>query len=334
MSSPSPLTLEPVLLPKVWGGDRLAGRGLAVPAQARVGEAWMVADLAATSPSGAGGQAVVNRVHGGPHAGASLRDLAARWGAGLLGRAPGHEVPVLVKLLDAREHLSVQVHPSPAYASAHPAAHLKTECWYVLAAEPGAELFLGVREGVTRDDLRAAAAAGTIPSLLCRVPAQPGHCYLLPSGMIHALGAGVLVAEVQTPSDTTYRLYDWTTEYSRAPRAMHLDESLAACDLSAQPVVRHRPAGLPRAVVAETAFFVVEEVRLEAGLAAPIGERDDAAVAVLMLEATAELRDARGAAAPIACRPDAAVLVPAACVPGTCLVSAGAATALVVRAAG
>jgi mannose-6-phosphate isomerase class I len=133
-----------------------------------------------------------------------------------------------VKLLHAREHLSVQVHPSPAYAATHPEAKLKAESWYVLDAEPGAELFLGLTPGTTAADAVALAREGRIADVLRRVPAIMGDCHTLPSGLVHALGAGVVVAEVQTASDTTYRLYDWTTEYARAPRTLHLSESLVA----------------------------------------------------------------------------------------------------------
>lgn len=332
MHQPVPVALAAVLLPKVWGGDRLARCGLPVEVGARVGEAWMVADLAATSASGAGGQAVVSTVAAGALDGRTLRELALAWGRGLLGsaRSPSGELPILCKLLDAREHLSVQVHPSPAYAAQHPTAHLKTECWYVLDALPGAELFLGVVPGTNIEALRTAAAAGTLTDLLVRVPAQPGSCYLLPSGLIHALGAGVLVAEIQTPSDTTYRVYDWNAEYHRAPREMHLERALAACDLEAVAVVRRREAGQHRAIVAETAYFTVESVRLPAG--GVLALQGDLPIVVLLTEGTAALRyDGRSTP----CAAARAVLVPASCAPGSVL-AAGAegATALVVRVAG
>jgi mannose-6-phosphate isomerase len=158
------------------------------------------------------------------------------WGPMLLGSAsPAREggFPLLVKFLDAREHLSVQVHPSPAYAAAHAGAHLKTECWYVLDAEPESVIFKGVRPGVGREEFERALRAGDgqgVVELLASVPAVVGDCHNLPSGTVHALGAGVLVAEVQTPSDTTFRVYDWAREYGRAGREVHIEEALECID--------------------------------------------------------------------------------------------------------
>jgi len=337
MTEVVPVALEPVLLPKVWGGDRLAAAGLPVPSGARIGEAWMVADMARTAPTGAGGQAIISRVASGPLAGTSLTELSSLWARDLFGgsTSPSAPMPVLVKLLDAREHLSVQVHPSPAYAAAHPAAHLKTECWYVLTADPGAVLYLGTRPGVTLDQLRAAATDGTIAERLVRVAAVPGTAYLLPSGLIHALGAGVVVAEIQTPSDTTFRLYDWTDEYGRAPRAMHVDASLAACDLSAGVVTRARGAAERRAVVADTPYFVVEELLLAPGESVSLAASDARPCVVLMLDGAAEVRAPDERCAAVACHPAAAVLVPAVLVGAAQLVATtSAARALVVHVLG
>ena len=205
-----PLVLTPILMPKVWGGDRLAKFGKAVQPGDRIGESWEVADMAATSSSGAGGAPAVSRVASGPMAGKSLREVMDLWGDDLLPKAArSHSggFPLLIKFLDARENLSVQVHPSPAFAQAHPEAHLKTECWFIMDHEPGAVIYKGFRPGVTPEDFRRAMAndpASTV-KMLEAVPAVVGECHNLPSGTLHALGAGVLVAEVQTPSDTTFR---------------------------------------------------------------------------------------------------------------------------------
>lgn len=262
MHTPCPLVLTPILKPKVWGGRRLAalGKGLA-PGEA-VGESWEVADLGATSASGGGGDAARSVVASGPLAGKTLHDAMGMWGVGLLGDASqtaSGDFPLLVKYLDAREHLSVQVHPSPAYAAANPGAHLKTESWYIVAAEPGAELFIGLKPGVTRDDLARAITEGTVPALMRSRPAIPGECHTLPSGTVHALGAGVLVAEVQTPSDTTYRLYDWTREYDRPLRELHIEQALACASFEEPPAAM--AASGERSVVARTEFYTMEVVR-------------------------------------------------------------------------
>ena len=265
MSTPiPPVALIPMLLEKPWGGDAFARWGLSVAPGARVGEAWMFADIAKTASSGAGGGAFHSIIANGPSPSYSLRNAAHDWPGGLTGAGVGAEHPLLVKLLHAREHLSVQVHPSPAYAAAHPEAKLKGESWYVLAAEPGSELFLGLTPGTTAADAISLAQEGRIAEVLQRVPAVAGECHTLPSGLVHALGAGVVVAEVQTASDTTYRLYDWTREYARAPRTLHLSESLAAMlpHAQAQTIRAEKPpasAAAHRQLVADNAHYRIEQ---------------------------------------------------------------------------
>lgn len=269
MHTPSPLILTPILKPKVWGGRRLEGLGKALPPGEAIGESWELADLGSTSASGGGGDAARSVIASGPLAGKTLHDAMGMWGAGLLGDAratPGGDFPLLVKYLDAREHLSVQVHPSPEYAAAHTGAHLKTESWYIVAAEPGAELFIGFKPGVTRDDLAKAITDGTVPGLMRAVPAVVGACHTLPSGTVHALGAGVLVAEVQTPSDTTFRVFDW----GRKGRELHIEQAMACIDFrpcNVEEDARSHVAGmfttLTRLVTCE--YFVIERVRMSEG---------------------------------------------------------------------
>ncbi|MGF1663050.1 MAG: type I phosphomannose isomerase catalytic subunit [Kineosporiaceae bacterium] len=222
-----PLHLDPLLVEKPWGGRRLAALGRRLPEGVPVGESWDVADL---DPAATPVPDPASRVAHGPLAGRALADVIASDGDDLLGAAPptaSGRFPLLVKHLDAREHLSVQVHPPAAVVPRFPGSRLKTESWVVVAAEPGAELFLGVVDGVAPDDVEKAAGTPDLVPMLRRVPARVGDVHHLPAGLLHALGAGVLVAEPQTPSDTTFRLYDWTEEYGRAPRVLHLDESLA-----------------------------------------------------------------------------------------------------------
>jgi mannose-6-phosphate isomerase len=228
-----PFLLEPIYKEKVWGGTTLAERfGRPVPGgpAAEIGESWELADLDETSPSGGGGEEAKTRIRNGPLVERTLRDVVEDFGAlvtGSLDVGDPPRIPLLLKYLDARENLSVQVHPSPAYATAHPDAHLKSEAWYVVAAEPDAVIYEGIVEGTTRTDLEAAIREGTVPDLLVRVPARAGECHYLPSGTCHALGAGIFVAEVQTPSDTTFRVYDW----GRTDRELHVEEALECIDL-------------------------------------------------------------------------------------------------------
>lgn len=273
MIEPYPMVFEPVLLSKPWGGDRLSRFGKKVLPGATIGESWELADLASTSASGAGGGAVGSRIANGPMAGRSLREAIGAWGEGMMGKVPlarDGGFPLLIKFLDAREHLSVQVHPSPAYARSNPGAHLKTECWLILDAAPGARIFKGVKAGVTREAferaLRDDDGAGVV-ELLESVPAVVGECHNLPSGTVHALGAGVLVAEVQTPSDTTFRVYDWGRLENGKPRQLHVRESLECIQWEAARDATKLKPGQSRTTLVTTGYFDVEHVRGPAGAA-------------------------------------------------------------------
>jgi len=269
-----PLEFEPILKTKVWGGRRLARYGKRLPRGELVGESWEVADLGSTSVSGGGGGEARSRIVNGALAGRTLHEAIQAWGSRLLGERVLHnervrqetgmpEFPLLVKFLDAREHLSVQVHPSPEYAETHEEAHLKTESWLIVEAEPGSVIFKGLREGVGPERLLQAIRAGAVPDVLRAIPAVVGECHTLASGTVHALGAGVLVAEVQTPSDTTFRLYDWTNEYDRPERELHVAEAMACVDYGRAPSAGVREPGVTQAVVAETEFYRLRSARLE-----------------------------------------------------------------------
>lgn len=225
-----PFRLTPRLVEKPWGGRRLADWGRDLPADGLWGESWDVTDL---DPAATDLPDPASRVADGPHAGERLEDLVAAAPDDLLGASPAAagRFPLLVKTLDAREHLSVQVHPSSRYVAHDPTVNLKTESWVVVAAEPGAGMWLGLDHDVTLEQLRAAAGAPGMVELLRWIPAEPGAVHHLPAGLVHSLGAGVMVAEVQTPSDTTFRLYDWTSEYDRDPRDLHTAEALYAMEL-------------------------------------------------------------------------------------------------------
>ena len=241
------LHMAPVAVDRPWGGTRLASYGK--PVGERLAESWEVADLpneaapAVPDPT--------SKILGGSFDGRTLSELAAIDQAGLMGAAAltdDGRFPLLIKLIDANEPLSVQVHPPADVVASHPHARLKTESWYVVAAESGSMLYLDVRDGVTIDDIDASMGSSRLVDLLRAVPAVVGEFHHLPAGLVHALGAGTVVAEVQTPSDTTYRMYDWSEEYGRQPREMHPDEALAsvriappeAFSLPAEPTVRGR----------------------------------------------------------------------------------------------
>lgn len=232
-----PLTFEPIYKEKVWGGRSFETLGRDLPGTDAngIGESWEIADLATTSVSGGGGNAEYSVVANGPLKGQSIRELMQTYGEAVLGKGvqPSDDggFPLLIKFLDAKENLSVQVHPSPEYAAAHEDAYLKSEAWYIIDHEPGAVIYKGLAPGTTPEMLRAALETNTdeaVVPLLNAIEVKKGDCHYLPSGTLHALGAGVLVAEVQTPSDTTYRVYDW----GRTDRELHIEQAMACIDFT------------------------------------------------------------------------------------------------------
>lgn len=298
MTTTYPLIFHPIFKDKVWGGRRLERFGKALPPTIPIGESWELADLDATSASGAGGAAALSTIANGPLAGQSLRHALRLWGSQLTGprSAPLDAFPLLVKFLDARENLSVQVHPSPAYAQAHPSAHLKTECWYILDAEPGSVIYKGIKPGVTPDAFARHIADGSVVADLVAVPAIPGEMHNLPSGTCHALGAGVLVAEIQTPSDTTFRVFDW----GRAGRELHIPQALACIDFHEAPPATQLPPGQLRSRLVTTPFFTVDEARPDTSQTLPLAspERHLAPLTIMLLKGKGAIV-ASGAATPL-----------------------------------
>jgi mannose-6-phosphate isomerase len=216
-----PLTFRPIFKERVWGGrnlERLYGKRL--PADVPIGESWEITDR----PEG------VSVIARGPLAGKDLRWLMANHPEELLGPAAsvGDRFPLLIKILDAREILSLQVHPPPSVA-AQLGGEPKTEMWFVADAAPGAELYAGLRRGTTRSEFEARLREGTVAECVHRLPVQAGDALFVPSGRLHALGAGLVIFEIQQNSDTTYRVFDWNRlGLDGQPRALHVAESLAS----------------------------------------------------------------------------------------------------------
>ncbi len=218
-----PLVFEPIFRPKIWGGRNLARLlDKPLPPDSDIGESWECADLD-------GGQSVVNR---GPARGRSLGDLVREWGTALLGRAHATDgsFPLLIKFLDASDNLSIQVHPDAEAAARLGLSILpKDEAWHVIEARQGAAIYRGFREGVTLEAFASALEKDppSIVAMLHRTSVRSGETYYVPSGTVHAIGAGVVVAEVQTPVDVTYRLYDWGRRRPQDDAGLHLTDGLA-----------------------------------------------------------------------------------------------------------
>ena len=211
-----PLALHPLLVPRVWGGRKLEERfGKPLPAGEPIGESWEVVDREDAQSLADGGRPLNDlwRDH--------RRDVFGERGVA----CPEERYPILVKLLDAREALSVQVHP-PAEHAEGLGGEPKNEAWFFLDGDPGAHVLAGLRPGVTRERFEAAVRGGAdVAALLHRVDVEDGDALYLPSGRVHAIGPGCLIAEVQQSSDTTYRVWD----YGR-PRELHVEESLTCID--------------------------------------------------------------------------------------------------------
>jgi mannose-6-phosphate isomerase len=224
-----PLRFEPYLRPMVWGGRRLGTLlGKPLPDGGTYGESWEISDHP-SHPS---------VVATGPWAGRTLQELMQTQKQALLGAAKYDVFPWLVKFLDACDWLSVQVHPNEeAVRRLLPGEGSKTEAWFVIDAQPGSRVYAGLRPGVDDKRLRQALADGSVTSCLHQFEPKPGECVFLPAGTVHAVGGGVLLAEVQQTSDATFRLYDWDRRDSQGrSRPLHVEQSFASINWNQRPV--------------------------------------------------------------------------------------------------
>ncbi len=297
MSDVYPLKFQPIYKPKIWGGrnlERLFDRAL--PGQEKIGESWELADLTE------GVSIAVN----GPDAGVTLTELTARWGADLLGGAspmPDGRFPLLLKLLDANGILSLQVHPDEqAVEEIGGDAALKTECWYYVDSRQG-YVYLGVKEGVTPEQFRQAVEEDRPEDVVRRIDVEPGDFHYLPAGTVHALGPGLVVAEVQTPSDTTYRVTDWGRG-----REIHLEQSMQCIrfDQTGQDA-----PGAEGGTLLKTDYFNVTKRSVAAGDVATLPAGTCTALMILEGYGPMTLRHAGAIEPKVPLRQGGAVLVPA-----------------------
>jgi mannose-6-phosphate isomerase len=231
----TPLRFRPYLRPTVWGGRRLGEvLGKDLPTTERYGESWEISDHDSHH----------SVVIGGETTGWTLHELMQRDPVALLGRTE-RTFPWLVKYLDACDWLSVQVHPDErTVGRLWPGEGSKTEAWFVLSAQPGSRIYAGLLAGVDEQILRKALAARKVTECLHCFEPKAGDCLFLPAGTIHAVGGGVLIAEVQQTSDATFRLFDWNRRDSQGKtRPLHVEEALACIDWQAGPVDPIRAAG-------------------------------------------------------------------------------------------
>jgi mannose-6-phosphate isomerase len=251
MSNLVPFRLEPWFRTRIWGFHDLAPWYDYKTDGEPIGEVWLTGEMCVAAT--------------GPLAGQSLKDITAGNGHDLLGNTYGDgQFPLLIKLLFPKEKLSVQVHPDDAMAQKYGEPRGKTECWYALDAQPGAKVALGIKPGVTTDEIRAGIESSRLEELLEMVPVQKNDMLFVDAGTVHAMGPGVVILETQQTSDLTYRMYD----YGR-PRELHLDQSFEAMRLSTRAgKVAARPVN-GHCVLIDEKYFEIERWPLEPAKPAP-----------------------------------------------------------------
>lgn len=241
----APFRLAPYFRTRIWGFQDLRPWYDYTTEGEPIGEVWLTGDACV--------------VETGPLAGMSFKDFTARYSAPLLGASrAGQEFPLLIKVLFPKEKLSVQVHPDDKLAQSFGEPRGKTECWYALDAQPDATVALGLKDGVTTDQVREAIAAATLENLLQWLQVNKGDMIFVDAGTVHAIAPGSVLLEVQQNSDLTYRIYD----YGR-PRELHLEKSFAAMRMKShagkvKPVVKS-----DRSVLIDEAYFRVEQFAVE-----------------------------------------------------------------------
>jgi mannose-6-phosphate isomerase len=257
-----PLVFEPIFMERVWGGRRLETfYGKRLPPGARIGESWEIVDRPEA-------QSVVRS---GPLRGCTLHELWTEHRREVFDKLPdAPRFPLLVKLLDAQEKLSVQVHP-PAEIASELSGEAKTEFWYIAEAAPNAELYVGLRKASARADFEKALREGDLAEHVHRIAVKTGDAMFLPSGRLHAIGAGNLIVEIQQNSDTTYRVFDWDRLGTDGkPRKLHIDESLRCIDFEdCQPALTEAQGEL----LVRHVLFEVQKWKLKSErAAAPEGD--------------------------------------------------------------
>jgi len=249
-----PIVFSPIYMTRVWGGRSLEeSYERKLPDPQPYGESWELTDRPDE-------QSVVKS---GPYTGKTLHDLWKDHREEVFGaNLTGDRFPLLIKILDARDDLSIQVHP-PTDLAPSLGGEPKTEMWYIADCEPDAKLYIGFKEGVTREEFEQAIADGTVEEKVHAVTPNPGDSIFIPSGRLHAIGAGFLIFEIQQNSDTTYRVFDWNrVGLDGNPRDLHVEQSMKSIDFEDFEPAMDTPVD---GTLATCEFFQVDRVELEAG---------------------------------------------------------------------
>ncbi len=221
-----PLKFRPIYKQRIWGGQKLREVfDKDLPPFEKIGESWELADLPNDKSVIANGEL----------AGETLNSAIEKYAEEITGNEDfSRAFPLLIKFLDAQDILSVQVHPDPETCRRMGKGEPKTECWYIISAEPGAVIYKGLKQGVTKEQFAEAIEKGNVADMLAKVSVEAGECHFLPAGTPHAIGPGLLIAEIQMPSDTTYRVFDWNRiDEAGKARELHIEEALESIHFDA-----------------------------------------------------------------------------------------------------
>lgn len=300
-----PFVFEPSFKDRIWGGrelERLYAKK--IPADQAIGEAWEISDRPGDS----------SVITNGPLAGKDLHWLMEKHAAEILGNAKpaaNGRFPLLCKILDAREKLSLQVHP-PASKAAELKGEPKTEMWFIADAAPDASLYVGLKHGVTRAQFEQKISDGSVADCFHRIPVKAGDTMFLPSGRVHAIGDGLVIFEIQQNSDTTYRVFDWNrVGLDGKPRELHIAQSLASIDFNDfEPKLVgstfQSGANFKTRVLVQDPLFNVNEVVAESS--APIALAATQLQIIAVVKGSLTVRDDLY---PVALRPGQFALIPA-----------------------
>ncbi len=282
-----PLKLVAPCKDYLWGGTKLRTKYQQQSREEKLAESWMLS----CHKDG------MSEIAQGAYAGMTLRDYIEREGRAVLGTDCGkfEEFPILVKLIDAQDRLSIQVHPDNAYALKNEGEYGKTEMWYIVENEPGASLYYGFQKPITKEEFRERIQRNTLLEVLNEVPVHPGDVFFIESGTLHAIGAGIVIAEIQQNSNTTYRIYDYgRVDKDGHGRELHIEKALDVTKLE-KPQRPAKPQGeteicngFSRTLLASCAYFTV--FRMEISQAAELTADETSFHSILCLSGEAELR--------------------------------------------
>ena len=303
-----PLKFEPILKTKVWGGEKIAKFKNISTNLHGIGESWEISAYT-------GDDSVVSE---GPLAGKTLTELVSEYKGKLVGEhvyaENGNEFPLLIKFIDARDDLSIQVHPDDKMAAAHhPGMRGKTEMWYVVDTDPGAQLLVGLKNDITPEEYERRIADNTITDVLVRHDVKKGDVFFLPAGRIHAICSGCFISEIQQTSDLTYRIYDYNRPgLDGKPRELHTELAKEAIDYKVYPSYKteYTPKKNACTTLVDCKYFTTDLYELDSAFELDLKDVDSFLV-VMCTSGSGLITDSEGNK--VSVRKGETLLVPACC---------------------